>query len=319
MPIIKTDGITKRYNDLVAVDHINLEINEGEIFGLLGPNGAGKTTLISMLATLAPPTEGTASVNGFDIIADPGSVRKSIGMVFQTPSSDDILTGRENLYLHSLLYGIPKGLRRQRIDDALELVDLKSRENDRVKTYSGGMKRRLEIARGLIHRPKILYLDEPTLGLDPQTREHIWAYIERLSKEEKVTILMTTHYMDEADSLCDRVAIVDHGRIIALDPPSALKMRIGKSVIKARVGAPNLDPIRRLPYVSKVEEKDGDVLITLSEAGSHIQEVLCNLGEASYVELREPTLNDVFIKLTGKEIRAESAEDYAQVYARANQ
>jgi ABC-2 type transport system ATP-binding protein len=319
LPIIKTSGITKRYKDLVAVDHIDLEIDEGEIFGLLGPNGAGKTTLISMLATLAPPTEGTASVNGFDIVKNPGSVRKSIGMVFQTPSSDDILTGRENLYLHSLLYGIPKGLRRQRIDEALELVDLKSRGNDRVKTYSGGMKRRLEIARGLIHRPKILYLDEPTLGLDPQTREHIWAYIERLSKEEKVTILMTTHYMDEADSLCDRVAIVDHGRIIALDPPSALKMRIGKSVIKARVGAPNLDPIRRLPYVSKVEEKGGDVLITLSEAGSHIQEVLCNLGEASYVELREPTLNDVFIKLTGKEIRAESAEDYAQVYARASQ
>lgn len=318
MPIIMTQGITKRYKELVAVDHIDLEINEGEIFGLLGPNGAGKTTLISMLATLSPPTEGTALVNGFDIKKDPGNVRKSIGMVFQTPSSDDILTGRENLYLHSLLYGIPQGLRRQRIDEALELVDLKSRENDRVKTYSGGMKRRLEIARGLIHMPKILYLDEPTLGLDPQTREHIWAYIERLSKDEKVTILMTTHYMDEADSLCDRVAIVDHGRIIALDKPSALKMRIGKSVIKARVGSPNLESIRRLPYVSKVEEKGGEVVITLSEAGSHIQEVLCNLGEASYVELREPTLNDVFIQLTGKEIRAESAEDFAHVYARAN-
>lgn len=318
LPIIKTHGITKRYKNLVAVDHIDLEIEEGEIFGLLGPNGAGKTTLISMLATLVPPSEGTATVNGFDIIKKPGDVRKSIGMVFQTPSSDDLLTGRENLYLHSLLYGIPAEVRKRRIDDALNLVDLKDRENDRVKTYSGGMKRRLEIARGLIHKPKILYLDEPTLGLDPQTREHIWEYIERLAKDEKVTILMTTHYMDEADSLCDKVAIVDHGKIIALDPPSALKMRIGKSMIKAKVNSPNLETIRKLPYVSKVEQKDGDVLISLNEAGSHIQEVLCNLGEASYVELREPTLNDVFIQLTGKEIRAESAEDFAQVYARAN-
>jgi len=317
LPIIETHGITKRYGNLVAVDHIGLKIDEGEIFGLLGPNGAGKTTLISMLATLTPPTDGTASVNGFDIARQPGNVRKSIGMVFQTPSSDDLLTGRENLYLHSLLYGIPQGLRRQRINEALELVDLKAKENDRVRTYSGGMKRRLEIARGLIHRPKILYLDEPTLGLDPQTREHIWAYIERLSTEEKVTILMTTHYMEEADSLCDRVAIVDHGKVIALDTPSALKMRIGKSMIKAKVRSPNLEAIRRLPYVSKVEEKDSEVQITLSEAGSHIQEVLCSLGEASYVELREPTLNDVFIQLTGKEIRAESAEDFAQIYARA--
>lgn len=318
MPIIETHGITKRYKNLVAVDHIDLEINEGEIFGLLGPNGAGKTTLISMLATLVPPTEGTATVNGFDIVKRPGDVRKSIGMVFQTPSSDDILTGRENLYLHSLLYGIPPELRRRRVDEALELVDLKGRENDRVKTYSGGMKRRLEIARGLIHKPKILFLDEPTLGLDPQTREHIWEYIERLANEEKVTILMTTHYMEEADSLCDRVAIIDHGQVIALDPPSALKMRIGKSVIKARVSSPNIEAIKMLPYVSKVEVKDGDVLISLSEAGSHIQEVLCNLGEATYVELREPTLNDVFIQLTGKEIRAESAEDFAQVYVRAS-
>ena len=314
--IIKTEGITKKFKDLVAVDHIDLSIDEGEIFGLLGPNGAGKTTLLSMLATLLPLTEGAAQVNGFDVGQKPSSVRKSIGMVFQAPSSDEILTGWENLYLHALMYGVPKNLRRQRIDEVLQLVDLKDRANERVKTYSGGMRRRLELARGLLHKPKILFLDEPTLGLDPQTREHIWEYIERLSKEEKVTILITTHYMEEADSLCDRVAVIDHGKIIALDSPANLKMKIGKSMIRARVENPNLDLIRALPYVSNVEQKDGEVIINLSEVGNHIQEVLGNLGNASYVELREPTLNDVFLQLTGKEIRSESAETIEEQYAK---
>jgi ABC-2 type transport system ATP-binding protein len=312
--IIKTEGITKAFKNLVAVDHIDVSIDEGEIFGLLGPNGAGKTTLLSMLATLLRPTEGTAKVNGYDILKQPGSVRKSIGMVFQAPSSDDLLTGWENLYLHALMFGVPADERRKRIDEVLTLVDLKDRAKDMVKTYSGGMRRRLELARGLLHKPKILLLDEPTLGLDPQTREHIWEYIENLAREEKVTILITTHYMEEADALCDRVAVIDHGKIIALDSPSNLKMQIGKSMIKAKVKEPQLEKIRALPYVSKAEVKDGDVTIVLSEAGAHIQEVLCNLGEASFVELREPTLNDVFLQLTGKEIRTESAETWADRY-----
>lgn len=316
--MIKTIGITKVFKRIVAVDHVNLSIDEGEIFGLLGPNGAGKTTLLSMLATLLRPTEGTAKVNGYDIIEQPAKVRKSIGMVFQAPSSDELLTGWENLYLHALMYGVPQSVRKSRIDEVLELVDLKDRAKDLVKTYSGGMRRRLELARGLLHKPKILFLDEPTLGLDPQTREHIWNYIKRLSKEEGVTILITTHYMEEADALCDRVAIIDYGRIKALDSPAKLKMKIGKSMIKAKVNSPKIDKIRVLPYISKVEEKDGEVVIILSEVGAHIQEVLCNLGEASYVELREPTLNDVFLHLTGREIRGESAESWEEKYVQVN-
>jgi len=315
--IIQADKLTKKFKNITAVDQIDLSIEEGEIFGLLGPNGAGKTTLLSMFATLLKPTEGTAKVNGFDIQKSPGNVRKSIGMVFQAPSSDEILTGWENLYLHSLMFGVPKEERKKRIGEVLKLVDLEKRANDFVKTYSGGMRRRLELARGLLHKPKILLLDEPTLGLDPQTREHIWEYIKNLAGEAKVTVIITTHYMEEADALCDRVAIIDHGKVIALDSPANLKMKIGKSMIKAKVKEPKLDLIRGLPYVSKVEQKDGDVTILLNEAGSHIQEILCNLGEASFVELREPTLNDVFLQLTGKEIRAEGAESFEAKHTQA--
>ncbi|MBC7120621.1 MAG: ATP-binding cassette domain-containing protein [Candidatus Methanosuratus sp.] len=316
--IIQTFGITKRYKNITAVNRVDLSIEEGEIFGLLGPNGAGKTTLLSMLTTLLPPTEGTAKVNGYDVRKEPGKVRESIGMVFQTPSSDEILTGRENLYLHALMYGVAKEERKRRIGKALELVDLTDRANDLVKTYSGGMRRRLELARGLLHEPKILFLDEPTLGLDPQTRQHIWEYIGRLSEEQGVTIIVTTHYMEEADSLCDRVAIIDHGEIKALDSPSILKMKVGKSMIRAKVEHPKLEYIKGLPYVTKADYKDGIVTIILNEGGAHIQEVLLNLGEVSFVELREPTLNDVFLQITGKEIREEPADDVAEIYARAD-
>lgn len=305
---IQADTLTKRYSDLLAVDSLSLRIEEGEIFGLLGPNGAGKTTTLSMLATLLKPTSGTARVNGFDIIHQPAEVRKSIGMVFQDPSSDDVLTGWENLYLHALMFGVPKHERRQRIEYVLKLVDLQDRAKDILKKYSGGMRRRLELARGLLHNPRILFLDEPTLGLDPQTREHIWEYIENLVKAEKVTVIMTTHYMDEADRLCDRVAIIDHGQVVALDTPSALKSKVGGEIIKLRSRSPKIEQIKDLDYVLSVAQSGSTLLLTVKNASAHLQEILSMVGEVDSVEVRSATLNDVFLHYTGAEIREESGE-----------
>ncbi len=305
---VVTEGLTKRYGDLLAVDSLSISIDEGEIFGLLGPNGAGKTTTLSMLATLLKPTSGTARVNGYDVVRQPAQVRHSIGIVFQDPSSDDILTGRENLYLHALMYGVPKDDRRQRIDRVLNLVDLQDRADDIVKKYSGGMRRRLELARGLLHNPRILFLDEPTLGLDPQTREHIWAYIENLVKSEKVSVIITTHYMDEADRLCNRVAIIDHGQVAALDTPSALKSKVGGEIIKLRVRSPKLDHLKSLDYVTSIDQSGSTLRLTVKDASTHLQEILSMVGEVDSVEVHTATLNDVFLHYTGSEIREESGE-----------
>jgi len=305
---VETDGLSKRYGDLLAVDHLDLKIEAGEIFGLLGPNGAGKTTTLSMLATLLKPTSGTARVNGYDILQQPGEVRHSIGIVFQDPSSDDVLTGRENLYLHALMFGVPRNERKQKIEYVLGLVDLQDRADDIVKKYSGGMRRRLELARGLLHNPRILFLDEPTLGLDPQTREHIWQYIENLVRLEKVTVIITTHYMDEADRLCNRVAILDHGKIVALDKPSALKAKVGGEIIRLRARSPKLEPIKELDYVLSVDQSGSTLLLTVKDAGAHLQEILGLVGQVDSVEVRSPTLNDVFLHYTGQEIREESGE-----------
>jgi ABC-2 type transport system ATP-binding protein len=305
---VETEGLTKQYGDLLAVDSLNLKIGEGEIFGLLGPNGAGKTTTLSMLATLVKPTAGTGRVNGYDILSDPGDVRRSIGIVFQDPSSDDVLTGRENLYLHALMFGVPKEERRKRINYVLSLVDLQDRADDIVKKYSGGMRRRLELARGLLHNPRVLFLDEPTLGLDPQTREHIWAYIENLVKSEKVSVIITTHYMDEADRLCNRVAIIDHGRISALDSPRLLKQKVGGEIIKLRVRSPKLEALKGLDYVLSMEQAGNTLRLTVKDASVHLQEILGLVGEVDSVEVRTATLNDVFLHYTGREIREESGE-----------
>ncbi len=307
--MIETKNLTKRFDRLTAVNKLNLKIEEGEIFGLLGPNGAGKTTTLSMLATLVIPTEGHATVAGFDVRKQPSAVRHSIGFVFQDPSSDDMLTGRENLYLHALMYGVDMKNINQKMDDVLKLVDLTERQHERMKKYSGGMRRRLELARGLLHEPKILFLDEPTLGLDPQTREHLWTYIKKLSQEKKVTVIITTHYMDEADSLCDRVAIIDRGKIAALDTPQKLKDRLGGDVVRLKVNnKPRLDGIKKLKYVKNVKQEGGFVTMTVDDSGRHLQEILKRIGIVESVETRKPTLNDVFLHFTGSEMREEGGE-----------
>ena len=306
--VIKTLNLTKKYDKITAVNDLNLEVNEGEIFGLLGPNGAGKTTLISMLCTILKPTSGQAWVNDFDIVKESGKVRKSIGIVFQQASVDDLLTGRENLELHNLLFEVPKGIRKQRIDEVLSIVNLENRADDLVQTYSGGMRRRLELARGIMHHPKVLFLDEPTLGLDPQTREHIWEYIKDLAEKECMTVMLTTHYMEEAEQLCDRVAIIDYGKIVVLDSPEVLKSKIAGDVVKIKQIRPDLEKIKRLDYVMKVEEKEGLLYISIKDASKHLQDLLLNTGPIDFVEVRRGTLNDVFLHYTGREIRESEAE-----------
>jgi ABC-2 type transport system ATP-binding protein len=307
MDILKVENLTKTFNGLVAVDHINFSVKKGEIFGFLGPNGAGKTTAISMFCTLLKPTSGSAFVAGHSCTKEPDEVRKKIGLVFQDSSLDDQLTARENLYLHGLLYGIPRKELNQRIENVLELVELSDKANNVVKTFSGGMKRRLEIARGLIHYPEVLFLDEPTIGLDPQTRKHIWDYIIKLKKEQKMTIFLTTHYMEEAEGLCDKIAIIDHGKIISLDTPKKLKDSIGgDSIILYTANTKKLSSL--FPKSTEYENK---VIITVKNAGKEVQDVLIKVREnnieVSEVEIHKPSINDVFLTLTGRTIREEDA------------
>jgi len=308
MHIIETKNLTKTYGNLTAVDHLDLKIGKGEVFGLLGPNGAGKSTTLMMLTTLIPPTSGTALVNGYDILRQPDQVRKSIGIVFQDPSSDETLTGYENLKLHGLLYDMDAGLREERIVEVLALVELTDRKDDMVKKYSGGMRRRLELARGLMHHPEILFLDEPTLGLDPQTREHIWEYIRRLATEKKITIIITTHYMDEADRLCDRLAIIDRGKIAVLGPPDQLKKELGGDIIRMRAGTFDMVSLRELDYVTNVKTDDGGISVTVRDASQYLQDLLGRVGKVEGVEVRPLTLEDVFIHYTGRAIREGSPE-----------
>jgi len=298
--------LTKRFGDFTAVDDLSLEINEGEIFGLLGPNGAGKTTTLSVLATLLQPTSGQATINGFDVVKQPTQVRHCIGFVFQDPSSDDLLTGRENLYLHALMYGVKGSEIDRRIDEGLELVDLVDKQNIKMRKYSGGMRRRLELARGFLHQPKILFLDEPTLGLDPQARENLWDYIKKLSAVNKMTIILTTHYMEEADKLCDRVAIIDHGKIIALGTPSSFKAGLGGDLVTVKTQNPALSDLERMPFVKDTRYGNGILRLTVDDASAHLQDILKSVGRAESVELHSPTLHDVFLKLTGRHLREES-------------
>lgn len=222
-PIITVQNLTKKFGDLTAVDGVTFEVQKGEIFAFLGPNGAGKTTTIKMLTTLLHPTSGAITIDGHDPQKDQDAVRRSFGIVFQDPSLDDELTAWENLELHGVLYRVPHALRRQRMEELLKVVELWERKDDQVKQFSGGMKRRLEIARGLLHHPKVLFLDEPTIGLDPQTRNHLWNHVQELNKKEGITVFLTTHYMEEADKVATRIAVIDHGKIIALGSSAELK------------------------------------------------------------------------------------------------
>ena len=310
MSAITVTNLTKRFDDLVAVDGVSFTVPEGELFGLLGPNGAGKTTIINMLITLLPPTSGTAEVAGYDVARDRDQVRRHIGIVFQEPALDKDLTGYENLDFHAMMYGVPAEERKIRIREVLDLVELQDKADVLVQNYSGGMKRRLEIARGFIHHPKVLFLDEPTLGLDAQTRRKIWDYIRRMNKEEGITIILTTHYMEEADYLSDRVAIMDHGKFVAIDKPSTLKDTLGGDVITLEVAGENGELVRLLgaePWVRRVTGHDSQVTLTVDMGERKVPEVIA-LAEShgihvTSVSLRKPSLEDVFLHFTGTTMR----------------
>jgi len=304
MKMISVENLVKKFGNITAVNDVSFEVEEGTIFGFLGPNGAGKTTTINILCTLLSPTSGKASIHGFDCDRESAKVRQAIGIVFQDSSLDKDLTARENLMFHAYLYNVGKTERRQRVEDALKFVDLVDRADDLVKKFSGGMKRRLEVARGLIHRPKVLFLDEPTLGLDPQSRSNLWEFITTLPEKHAMTIFMTTHYMEEAE-VCDKIAIIDKGRIIASGTPSELKKIIGGDVIYLRTDDNNkaMEVIRKL-FEMEVSEKDGEIFISAMKGDACIPALIREIGEGVLsVRMQRPTLNDVFLKLTGKEIR----------------
>ncbi len=315
MDIIKTDHLTKIFKDLTAVNSISFTVKKGEIFGFLGPNGAGKTTTIKMLTTLLHPTKGSAKIAGHDIIHDRDEVRKSIGVVFQEPALDTELTGEENLDFHARMYGIAKKRREERIKDVLELVDLTDKKDVYVKNYSGGMKRRLEIARGLMHSPKVLFLDEPTLGLDAQTRQAIWKYIKKMNKEEKTTIFLTTHYMDEADNLCKKVGIIDHGKILVNDTIQNLKKSIGNDVItlSSTHNQKLIHELKQKEWVKKTETYDHHVTLGVEQGDEKIP-IIIELAQKldikiKSISVRQPTLDDVFISYTGRTIRDEETKN----------
>lgn len=315
MDIIKTDLLTKNFKDLTAVNKISFTVKEGEIFGFLGPNGAGKTTTIKMLTTLLHPSEGTAEIAGHDIIRDRDDVRKSIGVVFQEPALDTELTGEENLDFHARMYGIGKKNREERIKEVFQLVDLTDKKDVYVKNYSGGMKRRLEIARGLMHSPKVLFLDEPTLGLDAQTRQAIWKYIKKMNREEKTTIFLTTHYMDEADNLCEKVGIIDHGKILVNDSIRSLKKSIGNDVITLSSTQNNklICELEQKDWVKKTETYDHHVTLGVEQGDEKIP-IIIELAQQlditiKSISVRQPTLDDVFISYTGRTIRDEETKN----------
>jgi len=308
MNIVEVDRLRKNFGPLEALKGISFSITPGEIFGLLGPNGAGKSTTIKILVTLLRKSSGSALINGFDVDRESRRVRESLGIIFQDPSLDERLTARENLYFHSKLYHVPAAQIGERIRHALQLVDLQERADSLVTTFSGGMKRRLEIARGILHTPKVLFLDEPTIGLDPQTRAHIWDYLDGLRRSTGLAMLLTTHYMDEAE-ICDRVAIIDHGEIITMDTPANLKKNLRHDIITIATSddeaiAAALRDQDGLDAVSS----SGGVRIAVDDGQTFIPQLFARFaGMIHSVDIEKPSLEDVFIQLTGRGIREEEA------------
>lgn len=306
---IEAIGLGRAFGTFTAVDDVSFAVRHGEVFGFLGPNGAGKSTTIKMLCTLLRPTTGTAIINSYDIATHPAEVRASLGIIFQDYSLDDRITAEENLRFHCMIYHVPKSERAQRINVVLEMVNLSDRANDKVKTFSGGMKRRLEIARGLLHRPAVLFLDEPTVGLDPQTRRTIWEHVLELRRQEGVTVFLTTHYMDEAEH-CDRIGVMDHAKLIALDTPAGLKQQVGGDVVCISTS----DDAGAITYlsgigISSLQKDDSGVRFELDGADEALPSIIRQLPfDVKSMEVARPTLEDVFLKLTGRAIRDEGVD-----------
>ena len=321
---VEVENLTKCFGDFCAVNRLSFTVGHGEVFGLLGPNGAGKSTLIRMLTTLVPPTSGTARIKGFDITRAANEVRQSIGVIPQAMTSDMDLSAEENMTIFAKLYGIPRERRKQTIKDLLAAVDLSQWADKPVKMFSGGMRRRLEIARGLVHQPKIFFLDEPTTGLDPVSRVAVWDMLSRLKRERDLTILMTTHYMDEADKLCDRIAIIDHGKLVALDSPLKLKASIpGKNVLEvsfSEIRPGWAEVLRSLADVAEVKEVDNVFRIS-SHNGPRTTVALMEAARDAQVPItslsvQSTTLDDVFVHYTGHQLRdaLQSASSYSSAF-----
>jgi len=311
---VLTQDITKRFGDLTAVDKINLSIESREIFGLIGPNGAGKTTLVRMLTTVIPPTDGTAVVAGFDIREEADGVRRSIGVVSQASTLDVELTAWENMNIYAKYYDVPAEVRKERIKELLSIVGLSERANFTVGSYSGGMKRRLELVRSLIHQPKVLFLDEPTTGLDPQARSAVLEYLRSLHKINDITIVLTTHYLEEAESMCDRIAVVDYGKVVALGTATELKREAtGGDVVEAEVVAlPNqaLEALKTSKFALDVKKRESTLTVLVRNGAEAVPKIVelvdANGGKIRSITLRAPTLDDVFLHYTGRSIREDT-------------
>ena len=314
----KVDSLSKNFEKFKAVDNISFEIEQGEIFGFLGPNGAGKSTTMMILTTLLKPTSGNASVQGFDVVTQAKKVRENIGFVQQEIGVDEYLTGRENLVFQSRISQMPKELVKSRIDEVISLVELEEKQNEAAITYSGGMRKRLDIACGLIHRPRVLFLDEPTVGLDIQTRRKIWEYIRKIHKEFEMTLFVSTHYMEEADKLCDRVGIIDYGKIQVIDTPEIMKNAMGSDMISFSLidGIAKQDElvtrIKQIEFVNQVTRKQGEITIKSSQCSEVIPKIFQTTSEMNIeidsLSLNKPTLDDVFISYTGHNLRDDTTQ-----------